>query len=59
MAADQQNRATGGEARQSTIMGQDWCNLVGTPWVPLEREEIRRAALVLPGHPRHLRLHPA
>lgn len=49
MAANQQNRAVGGEARQPTIMDQDWCNLAWTPWVRLEREEIRRSAPAVPG----------
>jgi hypothetical protein len=49
MAADQQNRATGVEARQCTIMDQDWCQLAWTPWLPLDRDDIRRGAPALPG----------
>lgn len=49
MAADQQEKAPGGEARPSTRMDQVWCNLAWTPWVPLEREEIRRTTPTLPG----------
>lgn len=49
MAVDQHDRAAGGDARQPTIMDKNWCNLAWTPWVPLEREEIRRTAPLLRG----------
>lgn len=49
MVAEPQDRAIEGEARQSTIMKTNWCNLVWIPWMPLVREAIRHTAPVLPG----------